>query len=154
MKQSTAKMAASASNSGHAGESGLMEEANGGSGAAAAMDPLSTFLVRPFRHQMPNSPDSYIQVTEKGFVCLYLAKQQKKISISPDGLRVFIENTNAPGSKLEYRPFQAKPGSAAETSNEIGQATTAMPTKLRPWYVYAAKFVQTIRTKSPKIVIR
>ena len=50
MKQSTAKMAASASNSGHAGESGLMEEANGGSGAAAAMDPLSTFLVRPFRH--------------------------------------------------------------------------------------------------------
>ena len=106
---------------------------------------------------MPNSPDSYIQVTEKGFVCLYLAKQQKRISISPDGLRVFIENTNVPGSsKLEYRPFQTKPGAAAaETvNNENGQAATAMPTKLRPWYVYAAKFVQTIRTKSPKIVIR
>lgn len=29
-----------------------------------------------------------------------------------------------------------------------------MPSKLRPWYTYAAKFVQTIRTKSPKIVIR
>lgn len=59
----------------------------------AEMQPLSTFLVRPFRHQMPNSPDSYIQVTEKGLVCLYLAKQQKKIQISPDGLRVFIESS-------------------------------------------------------------
>ena len=29
-----------------------------------------------------------------------------------------------------------------------------MPSKLKPWYTYAAKVVQTIRTKSPKIVIR
>ena len=68
-------------------------------------EPLSTHLVRPFRHQMPNSPESYIQVTEKGWVSMYLGKQQKKIQISPDGQRVFIESQRQP--KLEYRPFTA-----------------------------------------------
>jgi len=29
-----------------------------------------------------------------------------------------------------------------------------LPSKLRPWYIYAMKFVETIRTKSPKIVVR
>ena len=41
---------------------------------------------------MPNSPESYIQVTETGWVSMYLGKQQKKIQISPDGQRVFIES--------------------------------------------------------------
>ena len=34
---------------------------------------------------------------------MYLGKQQKKIQISPDGQRVFIESQRQP--KLEYRPF-------------------------------------------------
>jgi len=58
---------------------------------------------------MPNSsPDSFIQVTEKGWVTLYLGKQQKKIQISPDGAKVFIDSQRQ--GKLEYRPFAQKPG--------------------------------------------
>lgn len=34
---------------------------------------------------------------------MFLAKQSKKIQISPDGQRVFIDNLNS--QKLEYRPF-------------------------------------------------
>jgi len=29
-----------------------------------------------------------------------------------------------------------------------------LPSKLRPWYTYAQKFVETIKTKSPKVVLR
>ena len=42
---------------------------------------------------------------------LYLGKQQKKIKISPDGRKVFIESERK--GKLEYRPFTPKPDSDA-----------------------------------------
>ena len=68
--------------------------------------------MRPFRHSLPNSSlESFIQVTDKGWVALYLGKQQKKIKISPDGLKVFIESERK--GKLEYRPFTPKPDSNA-----------------------------------------
>ena len=29
-----------------------------------------------------------------------------------------------------------------------------LPSKLLPWYTYAQRFVETIKTKSPKVVVR
>ena len=56
-------------------------------------------------------------------------------------MRVIIESRS---SKKEYRPFK----------DEIGTESGNLPSKLRPWYIYASEFVDAIRKKQPKIVVR
>ena len=105
------------------------------------MRKLNTHLISPFRHSIQCSPGSYIQLTDKGWVSLFLGKQNKKIQIANDGEKVFIESKSG---KKEYRPFK----------DEIGTESGNLPSKLRPWYQYASEFVEAIRKKQPKIVVR
>ena len=76
---------------------------------------------------------------------------------------MFIESERK--GKLEYRPFTPKPDSdaiadgQADRGKESGDAdqlaaSGRLPSKLVPWYTYAQRFVETIKTKSPKIVVR
>jgi hypothetical protein len=62
------------------------------------------------RHKLAqsSSQDSYIQINEKGWVILYLGKQGKKISISADGRRVVVDNTQRYSGQKEYRPFDSE----------------------------------------------
>ena len=69
-----------------------------------------------------------------------MAKQSKKIYISGDGIRVLVESRS---SKKEYRAF----------SDETGNETGTLPSKLKPWYNYAYQFVEAIKKKQPKLVV-
>ena len=46
----------------------------------------------------------------------------------------------------------SKPSSGDEQN--IPEGHSRLPSKLAPWYQYAAKFVDTIKKKSPKVVVR
>ena len=83
---------------------------------------------------------SFIQLNDRGWVVLYLAKQGKKIHISGDGIRVLIESRS---SKKEYRAF---------SDDKIAETGT-LPSKLKPWYSYAYQFVEAIKKKQPKHVV-
>jgi hypothetical protein len=67
---------------------------------------------------------------------IYLSKQHKRISISPDGTKVFVEGS---GKKQEFRAF---------TDGAI------LPSKLQQWYAYASDFINVLRRKTPKIVAK
>ena len=45
--------------------------------------------------------------------------------------------------KKEYRAF----------SDETGNETGTLPSKLKPWYNYAYQFVEAIKKKQPKLVV-
>jgi len=82
---------------------------------------IDTALLKPVRHPIP--PDSYIQLSDKGWIVLYLAKQAKKVTISGDGTRVIVEGKS---KKAEYRAFTEG---------------ATLPSKLKPWYQYAHDFI-------------
>ena len=67
---------------------------------------------------------------------VYLANQAKKISFSGDGTRVLVEGQS---KKAEYRAFTEG---------------AALPSKLQPWYIYAAEFVEVLRLKTPKVICK
>ena len=98
---------------------------------------LNTHLVAPFQHKMRNSNDSFIMLTDSGWLSLILGKT-KKIHISGDGGQVVVENKNV---KKEYRPFE-------------NNSSTDLPEKLRPFYVYASECVEAVRQTQPKIIVR
>ena len=98
------------------------------------MKRLNTHLIAPFHHQIQRSTkDSYILLSEKGFISLYLGKENSKIHISGDGNRVIVETKSG---KHEYKPF-----------DQNGLESGNFPSKLRQWYMYAASFVETLKRK-------
>lgn len=82
------------------------------------MKRLNTHLIGPFHHQIQrSSTDSFILLSEKGFISLYLGKENSKIHISGDGNRVILETKN---KKNEYRPF-----------DKFGEESGDLPSKLK-----------------------
>lgn len=62
---------------------------------SALEKPFNTEGLSVRRHKLNQSAsaDSYIQITEEGWLILYLGKQAKKLSISPDGVRMIVHTT-------------------------------------------------------------
>lgn len=55
--------------------------------------------------------------------------------ISPDGTKLQVQ---AKKYRHEYRPFD--------------ESSQGLPSKLKPWYQFAANFVDVVRKKSPKLI--
>jgi len=57
------------------------------------------------------------------------------VQISPDGIKVIIESRKKPGAYVHEYRFDK-----------------GLPSKLLPWYKYAADFVNVVRSKTPQII--
>ena len=83
------------------------------------LKPLSTRLLKPFRHNHAKDPNSYIKLTDRGELVIYIAPQDKFIVFSPDGQKVTVRSKVYSINKL--------------------------PSKLVPWYKYALNAVEIVR---------
>jgi len=96
------------------------------------ISPINTSFIPPFRHnftQDADTVDSYIKLNEKGHLILYLAKKDRFIEISHDGMTVTVD---------ENKRFDLQ----------------KLPKKLIPWYQYAKNAIKIIKSKTPMAILK
>lgn len=115
--------------------------------------PLKSVRLQPTKHQTKNA---VLSILEGGEVCVEFIKKRGHLKremvceimrISPDGLRVIIyEPDGGRGEPLLERPSPI-PSRAADLSYTLEN----LPEKHWKKYIYAQKFVNLVKAKTPKV---
>ena len=89
---------------------------------------ISTQDLKQIKH---NTKNGLFELTKDGFIIMEIAKKDRLIIISPDGASITLVNRSQKNKAKEYR-FEK------------------MPSKLIPYYEYAAQIIQLLRQMQSK----
>nr|CAD7392615.1 unnamed protein product [Timema cristinae] len=110
--------------------------------------PLNSARLQPTRHRTKNA---VLSILESGEVVIeFLKKRGDKVSdvcrISGDGLRVILYHAGNDGVPLKHCPPELPPNGA-----DAIHSFESLPQKYWKKYLYASRFVELVKAKTPKV---
>ncbi|XP_018319337.1 serine/threonine-protein kinase PLK4 isoform X2 [Agrilus planipennis] len=121
--------------------------------ASCPFTPISSYRLLPTRHQTKNA---ILTISDNGEVCIEFIKKRGVMKtdvvcevcrISPDGLRIVLYE---PGDGKGVPPSTKPPPLPLHGSDQI-YSIENLPEKHWKKYSYAAKFVELVKAKTPKV---
>ncbi|XP_018098808.1 serine/threonine-protein kinase PLK4 isoform X2 [Xenopus laevis] len=145
----TAQRKAETSQFGEQGKSRVTLQAFGSNTLKSIISPLDAQRLKPIRQKTKNA---VVSILESGEVCMEFLKEQNSqervkevLRISCDGNLIYVYHPN----EGKGFPLVDRPPSPPE--NRLSYTFDSLPEKYWKKYQYAAKFIQLVQSKTPKV---
>jgi len=93
---------------------------------------LNTERLKPILH---TTPHGYIKITDNGYIEMEIDNKAKILKITPNGQKIMLFSKLVEDCTIEYDLLD-------------------LPHRLHPCYKYASDFVNVLRSKTPKVILK